>query len=210
MYKYAIIIQYTSLLPIIIAALLHKYNTLFLKRHIMLSYLSIVSEVVGLFCAYYFRNNLVVYAFYIYISISYLYWIWSQYTVFKYLYRKLINGTTIGILTAITTMYIFYDSKIAFTAGTILSLSYMLFLGLLYYYTKTKEEHLDISLKEPIFIVGSAYILYGLSVIMIYTSYYFIEKSDSYMLIFTRGFFYFIYNVILAYAYYMNYKQKVK
>ncbi|MDF1696861.1 MAG: hypothetical protein P1U56_13550 [Saprospiraceae bacterium] len=83
--------------------------------------------------------------------------------------------------------------------------------GLQYYYQIIQLQIYSPPLKDPYFIVASAYILFGLSTIIILAAQPLMYgKSSMQFTWILRQAFYLIYNIIIAYSFYILYKHQLK
>ena len=116
----------------------------------------------------------------------------------------------ISTLVAMLLIIIFWYLSIDVAVVGYINLAFSLILGLFYYYSKFFKSNISDFLLEPKFIIASAFILYCLSVMVIFGAVNFVEPNQVPPIWTLKQIFYVIFNIIIAYGLSMYGKKNIK
>lgn len=190
---------FSPLIPLFIGLLKYKRLTTFFRIILFSLVASIFTDVFAHYWALKYENNLWVYFTYELGHSTLIALAWLQITEYIAVDKKFIKVALWLTLILVTISYINWSTSLLSSAFNILL---TLLFGLQYYYAKLFREQITYSLYEPIFLVASAYILYGISVLVFYSAYEMIPRGAIDDLWLYKQFFYLLFNIFLAVGFY--------
>jgi hypothetical protein len=206
-------LQFSALIPILVFLIYKPSLGLFFKLLLASIGLSILFDVISTSCAYIFHYNMPAICLYCYLNTILITYLWCSVpfysTQIKIQVRNL--GYAFFAIMLISSFF-FQFSKEGLYLLSCLNVFLGLILSLKYYYHKITLSSYAPLLEDPYFITASAFILFSLSTIIIVAAQVHFEgqpfMKHTWVL---RQTFYFIYNIILAYAFYVLFKiQQIK
>lgn len=203
--------QFTALIPILVILYYKPALNGFFKLLLATILLSIVFDIFGTLLYSYDIHNTYLYFLYTTFNITLIVFMWQKIPFYEKSSKKFIK--TIGsIFFAIIILIAIYFNftEDAFYLVSSFSVSLSLILALHYYYQKLALSSYTSPLDDPYFFAASGCILFSLSTIIILAA--LVKFKDESFVSYAwvlRQFFYFIYNVILGYAFYTLHKSQV-
>lgn len=213
MLKAIIVFQFSPLIPIVVYLILKPLLDPFFKVLFASLLLSIFFDFLGNIFIHVYQNNLgVLYCYYLSNAVLITY-LWTRTPFYSDKDKKLVRNIGIVLTTLMLAIFLYIQDPAdsLYTASSV-----SVFLGLIfalhYYYKKISLSTHTPPLKDPYFITATGFILFCLSTIIINVSQIFYEGETSARYTWVlRQAFYMIYNIIIAYAFYVLHKtQKLR
>ncbi|MEM9544701.1 MAG: hypothetical protein AAGA77_01940 [Bacteroidota bacterium] len=201
-------LQLAALIPILVVLFYKPALNQFFKLLLASILLSLVSDSIGTFCSFYFRNNLFVLCIYPILNAILITTMWQKVPFYDNASKRFVRN--LGYL--LTSIMIFELAFKSFTESALyiiggISILLVLIFALHFYRQKILLSTYTPLLKDPYFITASGYILFSLSTIIILVAQIFYIGDEFLFYTWTmRQIFYLIYNIIIAYAFFVLYK----
>lgn len=211
MHEVIIGLQFTALIPILLFLIYRPSLNMFFKVLLASIFLSLAFDSLATYCSFAFKNNLIVICLYYICNAFLITYMWQRVPFYSEKSKKLIRRVGYSICGIMIFLLIYF--KVTTEALYILS-CFSVFLGLIfalhYYYQKIQLSSHTPPLRDPYFIAATGYILFCLSTIIILAVQIHYERQSFIPYIWTlRQIFYMIYNLIIAYAFFILYKIQV-
>ena len=200
-----IVLQFSALVPVLIILVYKPTLNLFFKLLFASILLSILFDIIGTTSTYFYKNNISIYCAYFFISSILVTYMWKRISFYPSSAKRLINIVGCIIVTLMVFVSLFFKMTIeTFYTNSCLSVLLYLIFALQYYYQKITISLYTPILEDPYFIAASGYILFSLSTIIILAvQIHFKEKPFMEYTWVLRQTFYMIFNLIIAYAFYV-------
>jgi hypothetical protein len=208
MHEVIIGLMFSALIPIVVFLVYKPSLNLFFKLLLASIFLSILFDFITTSAAIAFKNNLAFVCLYCIINTFLVTLIWQKVPFFSSNLKLLIRNVGSALIAIMILINIYFKFTIeAVYVLSSLNVIFWLSLSLLYYYQKIKLSSYTPLLKDPYFITATAFLLFSLSTIMVIAAQIQFEGQPGIEYTWVlRQSFYFIYNIIIAYAFYVLFK----
>lgn len=158
--------------------------------------LSLLCDGIGTYTDYVYKTSQLVVFFYDIVSLAIIGIAWTKVEDFtKNVKLIILLETAVGIFLVCLFEILQLNLVVSYV-----SISFTLVFGLHYYYSKIFGEHTSNYILEPKFIIASAYIFFCMSVMVMYTSFHFVNERQFPYIWTLKQVFYVFFNIILAYG----------
>ncbi len=205
-------LQFSALIPILVILIYKPTLNLFFRLLFASILLSAFFDFIGTVGMFVFSNNREIQCVYYMCNTILITYMWREIPFYNTNAKKFIAtaGVVVFCLMVLSAIY-FGITKESFII--IASLNVLIGIGfpLFFYYQKLRLSSYSSPLNDPYFFAASGYILFSLSSILILTGFiqYESEPFMVYIWVF-RQLLYFVYNIIIGYAFYILHISQVK
>lgn len=200
--------MFSALIPIVVFLVYKPSLSLFFKLLLASIFLSILFDIIGTFAALIYKNNLAVICLYCIFNTLLVTLIWQKVPFYSPKTKVLIQNTGYALFAIMILINIYFKFTIeAVYMLSCLNVIFWLSLSLLYYYQKIKLSSYTPLLEDPYYITATAFLLFSISTIIIIAAQIRFEGQPGIKYTWIgRQSFYFIYNIIIGYAFYVLFK----
>ena len=213
MHEVIIGLMFTALIPVVVYLVYKPSLNLFFKLLLASILLSIFFDALSTTAAIYYRNNLALGCIYCILNTLIITLLWQKVPFYSIKIKMSIRNIGYTLIAIMILLNIYFTCTIgALYMLSCLNVFWALILSLLYYYQKIKRASYTPLLQDPYYITATGVLLFSLSTnIILAAQIHLGEQPDIVYTWILRQAFYFIYNIIIGYAFYVLYKtQSIK